>query len=149
MSGKTIVLYDGVCGLCNRFIRFMLRIDRNDRFRFSPLQSGFAIELLNRHAVGTDLHSVVVIADYNRPAECAYQKSDAILFALREVGGIWQVSAVARVLPRFIRNAVYDLIARNRYRVFGRKEACPVPKPADRSKFVELLGDFESPKAGN
>jgi len=139
LTGKTIVLYDGVCGLCNRLIRFLLRFDSRDRFRYASLQSSFAAKLLSKHGLDTSApDSVVIVADYGLASERAYTKSDAVLFAARELGGLWRFGEIAVVLPRSLRNVLYDLIARNRYRMFGKFDTCPVPKIEDREKFVEL-----------
>lgn len=137
LAGKTLVFYDGVCGLCNRLVRFLLRFDSKDRFRYAPLQSEFAAEALRKHAIDpADLDSVTLIGDFGLQGERAYSKSGAILFAARELGGIWRVGRIAILLPQAIQDGVYDLIARSRYRVFGRYQTCPVPKPEHRAKFI-------------
>jgi predicted DCC family thiol-disulfide oxidoreductase YuxK len=137
LTGKTIVLYDGVCALCNRLVRFLLRFDSKNRFRYAPLQSGFAAAALRKHGLDpADLNSVTLIGDYGLPDERPYSRSDAILLAARDLGGIWQLGAGAAVLPKTIRDRVYDLIARNRYRMFGKYQTCPVPKPEVRAKFL-------------
>ena len=137
LTGKTVVLYDGVCGLCNRLVQFLLRYDRHDRFRFAPLQSDFAASLLARHGLNaSDLNSVSVVADHGLPTEQSFTKSDAVLRASWDLGGIWRSAEIARLLPPFFRNWFYDLVARNRYRIFGRHDSCPLPKPEHRAKFI-------------
>jgi predicted DCC family thiol-disulfide oxidoreductase YuxK len=131
------VLYDGVCGLCNRLVRFLLRFDRRDRFRFAPLQSEFSAAALRKHGIDpADLNSVTLIGDYGLGSERAYSKSDAIVFASRELGGIWRLGRLGAMLPKTFRDRVYELVARNRYRMFGRYQSCPVPKPEERAKFI-------------
>ena len=136
-TGQTLVLYDGVCGLCNWLVRFLLRRDRHDHFRFAPLQSEFAQELLRRHGLDTsDLDTVVVLADFGLSSERALTRSDAALWSVRQLGGPWRAFSVAKILPRSLREAAYRLTARYRYRVFGRYDACPLPRAQDRPKFL-------------
>jgi predicted DCC family thiol-disulfide oxidoreductase YuxK len=116
-----------------------LRLDRRDRFRYAPLQSAFAAELLTKHGINAaDLNSVTLVANYGLASERAYSKSDAIFVSAREIGGIWRLGELARVLPKGARDGLYDLIARNRYQIFGRYDVCPIPDPERRSKFVEF-----------
>src|SRR5258705_6104834 len=87
-SSQTLVLYDGVCGLCNRLVAFLIRHDRRDEFRFAPLQSEFAQSLLNRHNLDSaDFNTVVVLADFQRPSERAFTRSQAALCCVSKVGG--------------------------------------------------------------
>ncbi len=139
LAGKTIVFYDGVCGLCNRVVKFLLRHDKHDRFRFAPLQSEFAASLLNKHGINAaDLDSVSLVAHYALATEKAFTRSDAVLRAIWELGGIWRVGEIGRVIPRSVRNWFYDRVARNRYRVFGKYETCPIPRSEDRRKFIDF-----------
>lgn len=134
-----IILYDGVCGLCNRLVQFVLKRDRRDRFRFASLQSRFAAELLTRH--GRDpqrLDSVYLVLDPGRPTERLLAKSRAVLAILRELGGPWSVLCVLGVLPTPILNLGYDAVARLRYRLFGRFESCLLPDSRFQSKFIEI-----------
>jgi predicted DCC family thiol-disulfide oxidoreductase YuxK len=135
-----IVLYDGVCGLCNRLVRFLIKHDRHDRLRFASLQSDFATTVLNRHGISAgDLDTVHVVENYEQAGERVLNRSDAILRAACELGGFWMVAATsAKVLPRPLRDFVYKIVARNRYRVFGKYETCLVPEARDRSKFLDM-----------
>jgi predicted DCC family thiol-disulfide oxidoreductase YuxK len=136
-SGHTVVLYDGVCGLCNRLVSFLLRHDRRDQFRFAPLQSQFAQARLRHHGLNTrDFDSVVVLADFGQPNERALTRSEAVLKTLEQLGGIWNVAAATKVIPATIREAAYRSIAKRRYRIFGKYEECPLPRPQDRHKFL-------------
>lgn len=138
-DSNPIVLYDGVCGLCNRLVQFLLKRDKRDRFRFASLQSEFARSLLMRHGVDPhDLDTVYVVKDYNQPTENLLARSDAILYMLKQLGGIWSLAGVGRVLPRGFRDAVYKIVARNRYRVFGKHESCMLPEPKHRAKFLDV-----------
>jgi predicted DCC family thiol-disulfide oxidoreductase YuxK len=133
-----IVLYDGVCGLCNRLVQFLLKHDRRDRFRFASLQSDFASVLLKRHSLDPhDLDTVYVVRDYNESNEILLARSDAILYMLAQLGGVWKVTGIGRVLPKSFRDAAYKVVARNRYRVFGKHESCMLPEPKHRDKFLD------------
>jgi predicted DCC family thiol-disulfide oxidoreductase YuxK len=141
-----ILLYDGVCGLCNRFVGFILRRDRNAIFRFASLQSALASRTLARHNVnaGTlDTVYVVVNPDSENPSgassELLLARSDAALFVLNHLRGPWPaVAFLLRLLPMFLRDSAYNAIARRRYRIFGRFETCPLPAPQDRNRFLDL-----------
>jgi predicted DCC family thiol-disulfide oxidoreductase YuxK len=135
-----IILYDGVCGLCNRLVQFLLKHDRQGRLRFASLQSDFAAKVLQRHAIDpTDLDTMHVVENYEQPDERVLQRSDAILRAGRELGGFWSASAAAAaVIPRGLRDTIYRFVARNRYRVFGKYESCMLPDPNQRSRFLDV-----------
>ncbi len=136
---QTLVLYDGVCGLCNRLVSFLLRHDRRDQFRFAPLQSELAQTLLRRYSLDpNDFDTVVVLADFGQPAERALARSQAALWAVSRLGGIWKLFAIAKLAPLSVREGVYRFIARRRYQVFGKYEQCPLPRPEDRGKFLGL-----------
>lgn len=133
-----IVLYDGVCGLCNRLVQFVLQRDVHDRFRFASLQSEFAETLLKRHgADARDLDTFYVVIDHRQPGERVLMRSDAILHVLNTLGGVWRLAGAGRVLPRFLRDGLYRIVARNRYRVFGKHESCLLPSPEHRAKFLD------------
>lgn len=137
-NSNSIVLYDGVCGLCNRLVQFILKRDKRDYFRFASLQSDWSSTLLQRHNLDPhDLDTVYVVVDYAKPAERLLARSDAILFLLGKLGGIWKVAVVGKFLPRTLRDAMYGLVARNRYRVFGKYESCMLPEQKHRAKFLD------------
>lgn len=141
MAGTNpIVLYDGVCGLCNRSVQFLLKHDKQARFRFASLQSDFAGKVLGRHGLDPkDLDTVHVVENYDQPGERVLQRSDAILRAGRELGGFWSAaSSVARIVPRPLRDLVYRFVATNRYRVFGKYDTCMLPDPNQRSRFLDI-----------
>ena len=134
-----IVLYDGVCGLCNRAVQFLLKRDRHDRLRFAALQSDFAATLLKCHGVDhQDLDTVYVVLNPGEANEALLAKSDAALFFAKAIGGVWNLARLASIIPRPIRNWVYDLVARYRYRVFGKYETCMLPDPRHKHKFIEV-----------
>lgn len=133
-----IILYDGVCGLCNRLVQFVLKRDKRDQFRFAALQSDMASTTLQRHDRDPhDLDTVYVVVDYGQPTERLLARSDAILFLLNRLGGVWKLAALGRVLPRILRDRFYKLVATNRYRVFGKFESCMLPEPKHRAKFLD------------
>jgi predicted DCC family thiol-disulfide oxidoreductase YuxK len=138
-SSNPIILYDGVCGLCNRFNRFVLQRDFGDRFRFASLQSEFAAKVLRRHGVNPqDLDTVYLVLDYAQPSERLLARSDAAICVLREVGGFWAaVGGVLSLMPGWLRNWGYNMVARHRYRIFGKFGTCPLPDPKHRHKFMD------------
>ncbi len=125
-----VIYFDGVCGLCNGFVDFILKMDRKHQFTFSPLQSDFAKANLPQ-ALTQDLKSVV----YQKETE-VYVRSDAVIRILKDMGGFWSVAGLASVLPSKLGDSAYDLVAENRYRLFGRKETCRIPTPEERSRFI-------------
>jgi len=135
-----IILYDGVCGLCNSLVQFLLKHDKDGRLRFASLQSDFAEKVLRRHGFDAkDLDTLHVVENYDQPNERVLQRSDAILRAGRELGGFWTASSsVARIVPRPLRDLVYRFVATNRYRVFGKYETCMLPDPSQRSRFLDV-----------
>jgi predicted DCC family thiol-disulfide oxidoreductase YuxK len=134
---QTLVLYDGVCGLCNRLVSFLLRHDRRDQFRFAPLQSELAQMLLRRYGLDpNDFDTVVVLADFGQPAERALTLSQAALWAVSRLDGIWGLFVIAKLIPLSLREGLYRFIAHRRYRIFGKYEQCPLPRPEDRGKFL-------------
>lgn len=135
-----ILLYDGVCALCNSFVRFILRRDRNAIFRFASLQSAFAAPILARHGASpTDLDTVYLVVNHELPDEYLLPRSEAILFVLKQLGGPWRaLASLLQFLPKSLRDAVYNAVARRRYRIFGRYKVCMLPPVQHRSRFLDL-----------
>jgi predicted DCC family thiol-disulfide oxidoreductase YuxK len=133
-----LVLYDGVCGLCNRVLQFLLRHDRRGVFSFASLQSVTGQTMVRRFGGNpADLTSFYVVADYREPQARALMRSDAALFVAGELGWPWKAARLVVVVPKPIRDWLYDVVARTRYRVFGRYDQCLLPRPEFRSRFVE------------
>ena len=134
-----ILLYDGVCGLCNRIVQFTLRRDRNAFFRFASLQSAFAASILARHGADpSDLNTFYVVVNHELPNESLLSRSDAGIFVLKQLPGPWRaVASLLQLVPKFLRNAAYNVVARSRYRIFGRFEVCQLPSEQDRSRFLD------------
>ena len=138
-ESNPIVLYDGVCGLCNGLNQFLLKRDVKDRLRFASLQSNFSNVVLKRHGANSaDLDTVYVVLDHDQPGERLLVRSDAILYLASQLGGIWGLGKVGHFVPRFLRDAMYKLVATNRYRLFGKHESCMMPDPRHRDKFLDV-----------
>ena len=135
-----IILYDGVCGLCNRLNQFVLKRDRDDRFRFAALQSEFAGRVLQRHGINPQiLDTMYLLLNYSQPDEQLASRSDAAIQILAELGGVWgSLASIVQHLPRWSRDKAYNLIARNRYQLFGKLQTCQIPSEKYRSKFLDL-----------
>ncbi|HEX2190955.1 MAG TPA: thiol-disulfide oxidoreductase DCC family protein [Longimicrobiaceae bacterium] len=133
MTDPSVVLFDGVCNLCNASVQFILRRDPAGRFRFASLQSDAGRELLLRHGLDPDDLFSVVLVEGGR----AYTRSDAALRVARGLGGGWRLLAALHVVPRPVRDGVYGLVAARRYRWFGKRDACMLPTPDLRERFLE------------
>jgi predicted DCC family thiol-disulfide oxidoreductase YuxK len=134
-----VLLYDGVCGLCNRLVQFILRRDRNAIFRFASLQSPLAARILARHgASSSDLDTVFVVVNHELPDEYLLASSDAVIFILEQLKVSRPFSAAVQLLPKFFRNAAYNAVARHRYKIFGRSEVCVLPRDQDRPRFLDV-----------
>src|ERR671922_2423615 len=124
-AGAHLLLFDGVCGLCSRFVQFVLARDRRRLFRFASLQSAVGKAAVERSGGNSeDLTSLYVFANYRTPSARGFTKARGVLFVLRALGWPWKTAAVFGLLPTGLLDRVYDLVARNRYRVFGRREQC-------------------------
>lgn len=137
-SGRHLLLYDGVCGLCDRFVRFVLAHDRGRRFRFAAMQSPVGRNLVS--AFGRDpnrLDTVYVIVEYRSAAGRVLSRSAAALFVLGQLGWPWRLATVLRRVPAAPRDWLYDRVAAHRYRLFGRHASCPAPDPRHRDRFLD------------
>ena len=135
-----ILLYDGVCGLCNRLVQFILRRDRDAVFQFASLQSPFAAPILARHGVNpADLDTVYVVLNHDQPGELLLARSDAVRSVLSQLGRFWRFAgSLLTWLPRPLREGGYRAVAHNRYRIFGRYDVCPLPSEDVRDRFLDL-----------
>jgi predicted DCC family thiol-disulfide oxidoreductase YuxK len=131
-TANPIVLFDGVCNLCNGSVQFIIRHDRQGRFRFASLQSSVGQDLQARFGMDPGRLDSVLLVEGDR----WYKESDAALRIARGMSGAWKALAAFRVIPRPIRDAAYRLIARNRYRWFGKQETCWLPTPELRGRFL-------------
>lgn len=133
MSGQeNLVLFDGVCNLCNGAVLFIIKRDKKKKFLFASLQSPIAKQKLADRNSSSNLETIVLLS-----GNSCYQRSDAALEIARQLSGLWPALYVFKIVPRFIRDAVYDWIAHNRYRFFGKKDACMIPTPDLKSRFID------------
>lgn len=131
---KKILLFDGVCNLCNESVLKIIRYDNKDIFRFVSLQSDFGQQITNHLGIDTSTIDSVILYE---PGVSYEIKSTAALNIMFEFGGIWKLTRVFGYLPEGFRNFIYDYIARNRYKWFGKREQCMIPTPELKSKFLD------------
>jgi predicted DCC family thiol-disulfide oxidoreductase YuxK len=127
-----IVLFDGVCNLCNRSVQFIIQRDPEGRFRFASLQSGLGEELRARLRIDPRAVDSIVLVEGDR----WYKESEAALRIARGMSGAWKALWALRLIPRPVRDGAYRILARNRYRWFGRQETCWLPTPELRERFL-------------
>ena len=132
-----VLLYDGVCGFCNKTVQMILDHDRRGSLRFAALQSDYAQRIVARHPELRGVDSVVFV-EAAPGGERVYARSDAALKVASYLGGFWKVFLAARIVPRRLRDYLYDLFARNRYKFFGRYDQCMLPPPEVRSRFLDV-----------
>ena len=130
---KKIILFDGVCNLCDSSVQFIIKHDKKDVFRFVALQSDLGIEICNY--IGVDRTKIDSIILYN-PGVAYYYKSSAVLEICEELGGVYSLVSFFKILPEKMRNYIYDYIAKNRYKWYGKKESCMIPTPELKAKFL-------------
>jgi predicted DCC family thiol-disulfide oxidoreductase YuxK len=131
-SGHPLVLFDGMCKLCSGFIRYVLKLDKNNVFRFGLLQSDNVRNMLRKYEMNiSGLTSIVLLEGERITVE-----SDAVLKIARNLGGAWSLIYLFIIIPKVIRDSVYRIIARNRYRLFGKRDACMIPSSEVLDKFI-------------
>lgn len=126
-----VILFDGVCNLCNGAVQFIIKRDKSGKFKFAALQSETANKLLKNHPVVQDLTTIIFLEKGK-----LYTKSDAALKIARGLGGAWSLVYFFKIFPPSFRNWVYDWVAKNRYRWFGKKDECMVPTPELKQRFL-------------
>ncbi len=131
---KKIILFDGVCNLCNASVQFILKRDKMDRFRFVALQSVLGQKIINHIGIDTKKADSLILYE---PGKAYYSKASAVLKITKELGGFYNLMSVLTVLPKAIQNYIYDYIAKNRYRWYGKKDTCMFPTPELESKFLQ------------
>ncbi len=127
---NNIVFYDGVCGLCDHTVQFLLKMDKSGVLFFSPLQGETAKQLLNSQEL-ENLQSIIFYRENNK-----FYRSRAVLEILLEIGGVWSFLYLFKLLPAFVLDIFYNLIARYRYQIFGKFEQCRLPTPAEKARFL-------------
>lgn len=131
MEQNGIILFDGVCNLCNGFVQRIIAADKNDYFRFASLQSEAGQSLLKNHPNLQDLKSIVYLDNGK-----IYTKSTAAIKISSHLGFTWKILQLGYILPVFLRDGIYNIIAKNRYKWFGKKDQCMVPTPELKAKFL-------------
>lgn len=130
-SDNAVVLFDGVCNFCNSSINFIIKRDRKGYFKFAPLQSEIAQKLVG-DKIKPMPESVILIENGQ-----TYDRSSAALLIAKKLDGLWPLLYIFMIVPKPIRDAVYNLIGRNRYKWFGKTEACMIPTPEVKSRFLD------------
>ena len=130
-EGRHIILFDGVCNLCNRSVQFIIKKDKKGIFKFASLQSTVGKELLKEFELPEDsFQSFIYIKN-----DMAFSRSDAALEIAKMLNGVWQFVYFFKIVPKFFRDPIYNLIARNRYKWFGKKDECRVPTSKMKERF--------------
>ncbi|WP_251027087.1 MULTISPECIES: thiol-disulfide oxidoreductase DCC family protein [unclassified Bacillus (in: firmicutes)] len=127
-----IILFDGVCNLCNNSVKFIIKRDTSGYFKFASLQGETGQRLLKKHSLNYDLNSFVLIE-----MEKVYIKSSAALRVCSKLGGAWRILSIFRFLPPLFRDFLYDIVAKNRYKWFGKRESCILPLPKWKQRFLD------------
>ena len=131
-ESSPILLFDGVCNLCNRLVIFLIRRDKKARIKFAPLQSQTGELYLEKNNLAIDeINSIVYIEGEN-----LFLKSSAILHLFKVLGGVWSMIYLLSIIPKFIRDFFYDSVAKSRYRIFGKADACMVPSAEFADRFL-------------
>ena len=127
-----IILFDGICNLCNSSVNFVIRHDKNDVFKFATLQSEIGKDLVSKFKIDATKVDSIILIDGDKH----YEKSSAALRIAKWLSGAYPLFYGFMIVPRFIRNSVYNLVAKNRYKWFGKKESCMIPTVELKSKFL-------------
>ena len=131
----SLILFDGYCNLCSGTVQFILKHDRKAKFRFASLQSEYGKTILQKHRLPTDSFGTFVLVE----SDIVFTKSTAALRIVKSLTGMWPLLYVAIIIPRFLRDAIYNLVARNRYKWFGRRDSCWLPKIDWRERFMDTI----------
>lgn len=129
---KTIILYDGVCTICNAFVKFIIKNDRNDRFRFASLQSSFAEKYIEKTDFKNESFNTVLLIEKG----ITFRKSTAAIKSIVGLGGVWKIFYPLLFIPAFIRDPIYMLVSNTRYAIFGKKDYCELPTENIKHKFI-------------
>ncbi len=130
---KKIILFDGICNLCNSSIIFVIKHDSKELFRFAPLQSDIGQTLIKKHKIDPSKVDSIILVDQEK----VHIKSSAALRIARHLSGGYSFLSIFLIFPAFLRNVIYDYIARNRYKWYGKKESCMIPTPELKAKFLD------------
>ena len=128
-----VILFDGVCNLCSSSVQFVLKRDKRNKFLFGSLQGNYGQQMLRKYNLPQNEFNSFMLLE----GEQLYTKSSGALRMLKHLGGAWRLLYAFIIVPRFIRDAVYNFIAHNRYKWLGKKEACWLPKPEWKQRFLD------------
>jgi predicted DCC family thiol-disulfide oxidoreductase YuxK len=129
---ERIILFDGICNLCNKSVQFILKRDPEGIFKFASMQSKAGEKLLKQYGFNGEIKSILLIDN-----DKVYRKSSAALRIAGKLHGFWKLLVVFQVIPPFLRDLIYDYIAKNRYRWFGKNESCMLPSPEWKKRFLQ------------
>jgi len=132
LNMQPVIFFDGLCNLCNGAVQFTIKRDPTNKFRFAALQSEFALQNLAKFQLDPQKGDTFILLENGK----VYQRSTAALRVAKNLSGWWPLLYAFMIVPKFIRDAVYNYIAKNRYRWFGKQESCWIPTPALKSKFL-------------
>ncbi len=129
---KPVIIFDGICKLCNYFVNFIISRDKNCKLLFTPLQSSASIKLQEEHKINLLVTETIIFIKN----DIVYMKSDAVLEIARHLDGGWKLLSITKIIPKFIRDSIYSKIAKNRYNWYGKKESCMIPSANTKSRFL-------------
>lgn len=132
MNNRMIVLFDGVCNFCNYWVNFLLKRDKKNIFLFAALQSESGQKLLRKFNLSTTDFDTFILID----GKIYQTKSDAVISIAKNLSGFPKLVVIGKFLPKFIRDYMYDLIAKNRYKIFGKRDSCRIPTSEEKEKFL-------------
>jgi len=127
-----IVLFDGLCNMCNKTVLFLIKFDKKNNLHFAAQQTYAGAKIMNQYLVNQDARSVIFIKE-----NLVYYQSDAIIEIAKLLSGWPRIAILAIVFPKFLRNWAYDLVANNRYKIFGKQMNCSIPSKANEHKFIK------------
>ncbi|MCX6296171.1 MAG: DUF393 domain-containing protein [Bacteroidetes bacterium] len=131
-ENSTIILFDGICNFCNSYVNKIIKHDKKNKFKFATLQSEAGKRILSKYIIDYQVYDSIILIEN----KTVFSKSTAVLKIAKHLGGLYALAFAFIITPTFIRNAVYDFIAKNRYQWFGKKETCMVPTEEIKSKFI-------------
>lgn len=131
---KKIILFDGVCNLCDATVQKVIKADKKDAFRFVPLQSDLGKEIINHIGIDTKTTDSIILYE---PGIAYHIKAEAAIEIAKTIGGVYSLLGLFSVFPNWLKDIGYDFVARNRYKWYGKKESCMIPTPEIKAKFLE------------
>jgi predicted DCC family thiol-disulfide oxidoreductase YuxK len=132
-KNKKIILFDGVCNLCDAAVKFIIKHDKKDKFRFVALQSELGISICKHIGISFSKMDSIILYE---PGVAYFYKSSAVIEIVNHFGGFWKLFSIFRIIPLFISDRIYEYIAKNRYNWAGKKESCMIPTPELKAKFL-------------